>query len=107
MDHGVDATQRVPEGEMIAEIAERDLHSDALGAEPPRVANEATNGRSGGRQPPEQGQSDRAGGARQQKHRQEATRRMPSSPVPDRPLARHRLQRNSENSWPTSSPSPA
>ena len=38
---GVHVAQRVAEGEVVAEVAERDLHPDAVGPQPARIADQA------------------------------------------------------------------
>ena len=41
MHDRVDAPQGVAKGGRVGQVAERDLHAHALGAEPPRVAHQA------------------------------------------------------------------
>ena len=48
VDDGPHAAQRVAEGRRVAEVAERDLHADALRAEAPRVADQAADRVPGG-----------------------------------------------------------
>ena len=61
MDHGVDVAQRVPKREVVAELAEGDLDADALGAQAPRIADQAAHRHPGGGETPEQGQADGSG----------------------------------------------
>ena len=65
----VDAAQRVAKGGRIGEVAERDLHAHALGAQPPRVANEAAHVGSFGHQAAKQRGADEAGRAGKEQHR--------------------------------------
>ena len=44
VDDGLDAAQGVPEGGRVAEVAERDLHADALRAQAAGIADEAAHG---------------------------------------------------------------
>ena len=74
VDDGVDAAQRVAERQVVAEIAERDLDPDALGPQPPRIADQAANRRAGGDQAAQQGAADGSGGAGEQQHRRERSR---------------------------------
>jgi hypothetical protein len=63
----------VTERERVAEIAQRDLHPDALRAKPARVAHEAAHWRSGGREAGQQGHPHRPRRTCQEQHRGEAT----------------------------------
>ena len=52
----------------IGQVAERDLHADALGAETPRVAHQAADGLPRGRQPAQEGGADEPRGAGEEEH---------------------------------------
>ena len=82
VDHGLDAAHRVAERAGVGEIAERDLNADPLLAEAARISDQAADGRAAGRQPPQQGHSDRPGRAGQQQHQVEGIRRIASCRVP-------------------------
>src|SRR5947209_11206026 len=106
MDDGVDSTQGVPEGEVVAEVAQRDLDPDAVGAQAAGVTDQAADGDAGRKQGSEQGPSDGSGGAGEEQHRREATgaRRVPRMRTP--PRARRRLSelhpsRGIRQTWPT------
>ena len=74
---GVDASERVPVGEVVGEVAERDLDLDPLVAEAAGIADEAADRGRGGRQPPQQRHSD---GSRRAGEKQHA-RSVPASGV--------------------------
>ena len=69
MDHRVHASQCVSERGRVGQVAERDLDSHALVAEPARVAHEAAHRPRLGGQPPQQRGADGPRGPRQQDHR--------------------------------------
>ena len=69
MHDGAHAAQRVPERERVGEIAERDLHTHALGPEPPRIAHEAADRLAVGGQPAQQRGSHETGRTGEQDHR--------------------------------------
>ena len=62
VDDGVDAAQRMTEREVVAEVAERDLHPDPVGAQPPRIADQAADRRTIVDQAAQQGAADGPGG---------------------------------------------
>jgi hypothetical protein len=66
VNDGLHAAQRMAEGRGIGEIAERDLHPHALGAEPPRIAHQAPDGGPGSGELTEHGPPDGSGGPREQ-----------------------------------------
>jgi hypothetical protein len=69
---GFDTAERVPEGQMIGQISERDLHANPLDAESPRVAHQTAHRDSRRRQPSQQRHPDRPRGSSEQQHRGEA-----------------------------------
>ena len=62
------AAQGVAKRRRVGEVAERDLHPHALGAQSPRVAHEAAYLGALGEQPAQQGRADQAGRTGQQQH---------------------------------------
>ncbi len=68
MDDGVDAAQGVAEGQVVGEVAEGDLHVDALDAEAPGVAHEAAHRRSRRDEAAQQRLADRSGGPGEKQH---------------------------------------
>jgi len=78
---GVHAAQRVAEGEVVAEIAERDLHAHPIGPEPPRIAHQAAHRGARVDERPQQRAPDGSGGTGEQQHRREGTRRPPGLSV--------------------------
>ena len=66
-----DAAQRVPPRRRVGQIADRELHADALGAQPARIAHEAAHGHCRRGEATQHGRSDQSGGTRQQKHARE------------------------------------
>ena len=68
MDHGVDVPQGMAERKVVGEIAEGDLDAYALGAQAPRVPDQAPDRHPRGGEASQQRQADGSGGAGQQKH---------------------------------------
>ena len=68
MDDRAHAAHGVPERRRIGEVAEGDLHADALVAETPRVTDETADGLGPGGQPSQQRRADQTGGAGEQDH---------------------------------------
>jgi hypothetical protein len=68
VDDGPDAAQGVAERRRIGQVAQRDLHADALGPQPARVAHEAAHGLPRGGQTAQEGGPDEPGGAGEQQH---------------------------------------
>ena len=66
--HGINAPQRVAKGGRVGEVAERDLHAHAHGAEPARVAHQAAYVRPVVDEPAQQRRAHLAGRARKQQH---------------------------------------
>ena len=72
------AAQRMPPRRRIGQVADRELHAHALGAQPPRIAHEAAHRLTARREATQHGGSDQSGGTRQQKHAREP--RIPVAP---------------------------
>ena len=64
----VHAAHRVAERRRVGQVAERDLHPHALGAQPPRVAHQAAHRAAFGEQAAQQRGADEAGRAGKQQH---------------------------------------
>jgi hypothetical protein len=71
----VDAAERIAKGRWVHQVAERNLHTDALLAEAARVAHESAHRLAVRRETPQQGGSHGAGGSREQDHRPTTTTR--------------------------------
>jgi hypothetical protein len=69
MHDRVDAAQRVAKRPRVPEVAERDLDPDPLGAQAPRVSDQAPDRDARGHQTPQQRAADRSRRACQQQHR--------------------------------------
>ena len=76
------AAQRVAERRRVGEVAERDLHAHALGAQPARVAHQAAHRLAGRHEPAQQRAPDEPGGAGQQQHRRDSVRSGYSQALP-------------------------
>ena len=68
MDDRVDPAQRVAKRRRVGQVAQRDLHAHALGAQTPRIAHQAAHRLARCREPRQQGRTDEAGRAGQQEH---------------------------------------
>ena len=69
VDHDAHAAQGVAERRRVGEVAEGDLHADAVGPEAARVAHEAADRRARRHEPLQEGPAHEPGGAGQQEHR--------------------------------------
>ena len=79
MHDGAHAAQRVAEGGGVGEVAQRDLHAHALGAQAAGIAHQAADLCAFGQQTVQHGGAHEAGGAGQQQHR----RNLAESPLAD------------------------
>jgi hypothetical protein len=68
VDDGVHAAHGVAKRRRVGEVAERDLHAHAVGAELLGVAHQATHGHALGDDPPQQGRAHCPGGAGEEQH---------------------------------------
>ena len=68
MDHHARPAQRLAEGARVGEVADRDLHPHALGAEPAGVADQAADGLAARRQAAQQRGADEPRGAGEEQH---------------------------------------
>ncbi len=93
VDDGLDPAHRVPEAVRVAEVGERDLYVDPLGAEPARIAHERANGVPALEQLGDERRTDDAGCPRDQDHRWRHPTRPPPPAGSDARRARcHRMR---------------